>query len=126
MLKETLLKFFKLDGLIGNLSGYVETRIELLKYEIKEDLARAMAKVSVVALIVVFLTLFIIFLSVAVAYVLAESVGTYGGFGIVGGFYFILMVALIFFRDQISHKIELEIKKTFKKKQQHHEGDGNG
>jgi hypothetical protein len=126
MLKETLLKFFKLDGLIGNLSGYIETRLELLKYEIKEDLARAMAKVAVVAVIVVFLTLFIIFLSVAVAYLLAESVGTYGGFGIVGGFYFGMMVALIFFRDQISHKIELEIKKSFKQKQQHHEGDGNG
>lgn len=126
MLKETLLKFFKLDGLIENLSGYLETRIELLKLELKEDIARAMAKVAIVALIVVFLTLFIIFISVAVAYVLAESVGTYGGFGIVGGVYFLLILILIFFREPISHKIELEIKKSFKKKQQTHEGDGNG
>lgn len=126
MLKETLLKFFKLDGLIENLSGYFETRIELLKYELKEDIARAMAKVAIVALIVIFLTLFIIFISIAVAYGLAESVGTYGGFGIVAGFYFLLMLILVFFREPISHKLEQEIKKSFKKKQQHHEGDGNG
>lgn len=126
MLKETLLKFFKLDGLIDNLSGYIETRIELLKYEVKEDIARAMAKVAIVALIVVFLTLFIIFISIAVAFVLAESIGTYGGFGIVAGFYLVLMLILVFFREPISHKIELEIKKSFRKKQQHHEGDGNG
>ncbi|MBX2960998.1 MAG: phage holin family protein [Cyclobacteriaceae bacterium] len=126
MIKETLLRFFKLDGFINHLSEYVETRIELLKYELKEDIARAMAKIAIAALIVLFLTLFIIFISVAVAYVLAESVGTYGGFGIVGGVYFLLMLLIIIFRDNISAKLESEIKKSFKHKHQNHEGDGNG
>ena len=127
MLKETLLKFFKLEGLINNLTGYIETRLELVKYELKEDIARAMAKIAIVMVIALFFTLFLLFISVTAAYLLAELVGVYGGFGIVAGVYLILLLVVIFFREPISHKIELEINKTLRhKKHQHHEGDGNG
>lgn len=127
MLKETLLKFFKLEGLINNLTGYIETRLELVKYELKEDIARAMAKIAIVMVIALFFTLFLLFISVTAAYLLAELVGVYGGFGIVAGVYLVLLLVVIFFREPISHKIELEIKKTLRhKKHQHHEDDGNG
>lgn len=127
MLKETLLKFFKLEGLINNLTDYIETRLELVKYELKEDIARAMAKIAIVMVIALFFTLFLLFVSVTAAYLLAELVGVYGGFGIVAGVYLVLLLVVIFFREPISHKIEFEIKKTLRhKKQQHHEGDGNG
>jgi uncharacterized membrane protein YqjE len=126
MLKETLLKFFKLEGLINNLTGYIETRLELVKYELKEDIARAMAKIAIVMVIALFFTLFLLFVSVTAAYLLAELVGVYGGFGIVAGVYLALLLVVIFFREPISHKIEFEIKKTLKHKHQQHEGDGNG
>lgn len=127
MLKETLLKFFKLEGLINNLTGYIETRIELVKYELKEDIARAMAKIAIVMVIALFFTLFLLFISITAAYVLAKWVGVYGGFGIIAGVYLALLLVVVFFRDAISHKIESEIKKTLRhKKHQHHEDDGNG
>src|SRR5688572_10241369 len=44
MLKDTLSKFFKVDSLLGNLTGYVETRVELLKIEVKEDVAKGLAQ----------------------------------------------------------------------------------
>ena len=50
MIKETILKLLKLDSLVDNLTGYFEGRIELMKYEIKEDLARGLAKVSLLML----------------------------------------------------------------------------
>lgn len=127
MLKETLLKFFKLEGLINNLTGYIETRLELVKYELKEDIARAMAKIAIVMVIALFFTLFLLFVSVTAAYLLAELVGVFGGFGIVAGVYLVLLLVVIFFREPISHKIEFEIKKTLRhKKHQHHESNGNG
>ena len=43
MLKDTLAKFFKVDSLIENLTGFVETRVELLKIEVKEDFAKGLA-----------------------------------------------------------------------------------
>ncbi|MBX2964707.1 MAG: phage holin family protein [Cyclobacteriaceae bacterium] len=123
MLKETLLKFFKLEGLVDNLTGYIETRLELVKHELKEDIARAMAKVAIVGVIVIFFALFILFLSVTAAYLLAEAVGVYGGFGIVAGVYLLLVLILIFFREPIGQRIEQEIKKSFRQKK---DQDGNG
>ena len=127
MLKETLLKFFKLEGLIDNLTGYIETQLELVKYELKEDIAQAMAKIAIVMVIALFFTLFLFFVSVTAAYLLAELVSVYGGFGIVAGIYLVLLLVVIFFREPIGHKIEHEIKKILShKKRQHHEDDGNG
>src|SRR5690242_19193839 len=110
MLKETLLKFLKLDGLVNNLTGYVETRIELLKYEIKEDMAKAIARVSLLLLLSLFFTFFLMFISISVAVKIGESLGTFAGFGIVAGFYLILMLIIVIFREPISKNLENKIK----------------
>jgi uncharacterized membrane protein YqjE len=110
MLKETLLKFFKLDGLVNNLTGYVETRIELLKYEIKEDMAKAIARLSLVFLTALLFTFFLLFISVSVAIKIGESMGNFAGFGMVAGFYFLFMLIVILFRKPIGENIEEKIK----------------
>ena len=110
MLKETLLKFLKLDGLVNNLTGYVETRIELLKYEIKEDMAKAIARIALLLLASLFFTFFLMFISISVAVKIGESLGTFAGFGIVAGFYFTLMLIIIIFREPISKNLENKIK----------------
>jgi uncharacterized membrane protein YqjE len=110
MLKDALLKLFKLDGLVNTLTGYVETRIELLKYEIKEDMAKAIARLSLVLLTAMFFTFFMLFLSVSVAIKIGESLGSFAGFGIVAGFYLMLMVMVIIFRSSISKGLEEKIK----------------
>ena len=116
MLKDTLLKFLKLDGLLNHLSEYIETRIELIKIELKEDIAHAISKMTIALIQGALLTLFILFVSVSLAYILAEHVGVYGGFAIVAGFYLLLMLILIIFKEPITRKLDHEIKKTFKRK----------
>lgn len=110
MIKETILKLLKLDSLLDSLTGYFEGRIELMKYEIKEDLARGLAKVSLVMLAALLFTFFLIFISVAVAFKLSESLGQFGGFGVVAGFYFVLLVMIILLRNPISKNVEKKLK----------------
>lgn len=110
MLKDTLLKFFKLDGLVNNLTGYVETRIELLKYEIKEDMAKAISKLAIVLLVALLFTFFLLFASVSIAIKIGEAWGTFAGFGIVAGFYLLLLLIILIFRDSISKNMEAKIK----------------
>lgn len=116
MIKETLLKFFKLDGLVNNLSSYVETRIALVKYELKEELSHTFARIAIGFIFALLLTLFLFFSSLSVAYILAESIGRIGAFGVVAGFYLLLMVLLYLFKNSISSNIENEIKKTITSK----------
>ena len=110
MIKETILKVLKLDGLMGSLTGYFESRLELMKYEIKEDLARGLAKVSILILGALLFTFFLIFISVAVAFKLSESLGEFNGFGIVAAFYLLLLVGIILSRNAISKNLEKKLK----------------
>lgn len=110
MIKDTLLKLFKLDALVNNLTGYLEGRIELMKYEMKEDLARGLAKVSLLMLSAMLFTFFLIFVSVAIAFKLSESMGTFGGFGIVAAFYLLLLLIIVVFRSGISKNLEKKLK----------------
>ena len=85
MLKDSILKFLKLESLIENLTGYVETRIELTKMEIREDLAKGLSNFLLFILLGVVFTLFVILISIAVAHLIAKSTGAVGGFAIVAG-----------------------------------------
>lgn len=96
---------------MGSLTGYFESRIELMKYEMKEDLARGLAKVSIIMLAAMLFTFFLIFVSVAVAFKLSESLGTFNGFGLVAGFYLLLLVGIVLFRNAISKRLEKKLKK---------------
>ena len=116
MLKETLLKFLKLDGLVNNLTGYIESRIELMKYEVKEDLARAISKIALQLVLLVFLLFFLLFASAAVAHKIGETLGTSAGYGIVAGFYLTLLLLIVLFREPLSHWLEKKIKDIIIKK----------
>ncbi|MBA4054676.1 MAG: hypothetical protein C0490_08200 [Marivirga sp.] len=116
VLKDTLLKFFKMDNLIENITGYVEARIELMKIEMKEEVAKGLAKAFVFIVITAILTLFVLLISMALAYKIGEAVGTFGGFAIVAGFYLFLGVILFLFRDPITGKLEESLTEIMKKK----------
>jgi uncharacterized membrane protein YqjE len=116
VLKDTLLKFFKMDSLIENITGYVETRIELLKIEIKEDVAKGLAKALVFIVVAAALTLFVLLISIAAAFKIGESVGTFGGFAIVAGIYLLLGLFLFLFRDSITGKLEEQLTEIMKKR----------
>lgn len=116
MLKDTLIKFFKLDDIASNFTGYIETRMELLKIEIREDIAKGLSRVIVFILLAFVFTLFVFFISMAAAYKLSEFAGQFGGFAIIAGVY--LLVALILFlrRERIINMIEKQIQDITKKR----------
>ena len=65
-IKDSLFKFLRLDNLMDNLTGYVEARVELLKIEIREDIARVLAKAIVVIMVAVLAMIFLLFLSIVI------------------------------------------------------------
>lgn len=117
MLKDSLIKFLKLDSLVNNLTGYVETRIELMKVEVKEDLAKVLAKVVIFLLVAFFTIIFVLFLSIAMAAYLATVVGEFGGFAIVGGIYLIVAIIVFAMRENLSQACEKLLIQALKKKQ---------
>ena len=118
MLKDTLLKFLKLDSLIENITGYVETRIELLKMDMKEEVSKGVAKALVYVVIVALVTLFVLLISMAGAYKIAESVGTPGGFAIVAGVYLLLGLLVYAFRNSITETLENRFQEKMNKKKE--------
>jgi uncharacterized membrane protein YqjE len=118
VLKDSVLKFLKLDSLIEHLTGYVEARIELTKLEIKEDIAKGLSKVLLFILMGAVFFLFIILISVAVAHLIAKSIGAFGGFAIVAGFYLLLAILLFAFRDAITEKLQEQLVQIMNKKKE--------
>lgn len=116
MLRDSLSKFFKVDNLINNLTGYVETKVELLKVEVKEDLAEGLGKVINYLLIAFVFSLVILFLSLGVAIVVSEKLGSFWGYGIVAGFYLIVGIILMSRRETTSKQLEKKILSNLKKK----------
>lgn len=116
VLKDSLLKFLKLDSLVEHLTGYVEARIELTKMELKEDAAKSLSKVLLFLMLGVMLTLFILLLSISVAYLISESIGLFGGFAIVAGFYLLLAILIFSFKETISEKLRDQLVQVMNKK----------
>ncbi|MFZ6009369.1 MAG: phage holin family protein [Bacteroidota bacterium] len=116
MLRDSIAKFFKVDSLISNLTGYVETKIELLKLEVKEDLTRELAKGLVYLLVAFVFALFIVLISIAVALKIGASLGWFTGFAIVAGVYLMGSVALILSRETLGKKFEKRLREVLKKK----------
>ena len=118
MFKDSLSKFFKVDSLLGNLTGYLETRVELLKIEVKEDLAKSLAKGISYLLIAFIFALFIIFLSIAAALFVGAWLGNFAGFSIVGLVYLITGFILWLSRERLISSLEKRFSLMFRKKKQ--------
>jgi hypothetical protein len=119
MLRDSIAKFLKIDSLIDHLTGYFEARVELLKIEAKEEISKGLSSVLVyVALAFAFLLAFM-FVSVAVALLIGAKMGdTFMGFFIVAGFYLLVGVVLVLFREALAQKIEKKVSIMFNKKKQ--------
>jgi uncharacterized membrane protein YqjE len=115
MLKDTLLKFLKIDGLIENLGGYVETRVELLKLEIKEEIAKSMSRLSLIFGVAIIFLIATTFISFGVAVYIGQWLDSLvAGCTIVGGLYLSLAVIILFYKDPIAHRLEKKIKEIVK------------
>ncbi len=115
---EAISKFFKLDSLKENLTGYVEARVELLKLEVREDVAKVITRALVLGVIFFLAFLFIIFFSLGMAHFLNRYFGeNFIGFWIVAGFYLILFAVSLAFKKQLFQNLERLFKDRLKHKE---------
>ncbi|MBX2899676.1 MAG: phage holin family protein [Cyclobacteriaceae bacterium] len=117
-IKDTIFKFLRLEKLVDNLSGYLETRLELFKIEVREDVARVMAQALTVTAIILLSILFLLFFSVGLAHFLNDFLNKpYAGYWIVAGIYGVPCIVLLIFRKEISLKFEHYMTKLMKRKE---------
>lgn len=116
MIKDSLAKFFKVDSLISNVTGYVETRIELLKVEAQEEISKSLSSALVYGVIAFTAALVLIFFSIGVGIWISNSLGGFVGFSIVAGFYLLVTIVLIIKREALTRRVENEIRSSQKTK----------
>lgn len=116
-IKDSIFKFLRLDNLINNLSGYVETRVELYKIEVREEIAKVVAHGLMIGVCFLLAMLFLIFLSIGLANYISAIYGTtFTGYWIVGGGFGLICLIVVFLRKNISHLLEQLLKEQAKQK----------
>lgn len=116
-IKDTIFKFLRLDNLVQHVSGYVEARIELLKIEIREDVAKVLSRALMVLIIALLAMLFLLFFSVGLAHFLNSFfTDPFIGYWIVAGIYGVPCLIFVFFRKEIGHAIETRMMNIIKHK----------
>ena len=84
------------DSLIGNLTGYLDTRIDLVRLELQEKASSVMVSTIHGAALAVLALLLIIFVSIFAGLALNAALDSpYWGFGVVAGFYLVLLVLVL-------------------------------
>lgn len=117
-IKESVFKFLKLDNLIANLSGYVETKAELIKMEIREDMARILSQGIVVVTMIFFALIFLLFFSIGLAqYINTFFTDSFAGYFIVSGIYLVAFLGFFVFRKTIHKNFENYFKEIIKRKE---------
>jgi uncharacterized membrane protein YqjE len=105
--KDSIFKFLRLDNLVENLSGYVETRIELIKIEIREEIAKVISNALMVSVLFLLGLLFLIFFSIGAAHYLNGFFSNPSvGFWIISGIYGVLGLIIVLFRKRIGSFFE--------------------
>ncbi|MDQ2768984.1 MAG: phage holin family protein [Bacteroidota bacterium] len=84
------------DSLIGNLTGYLDTRIDLVRLELQQKVSSVLVSTIHGAALAMLALLFIIFVSIFAGLALNSALDSpYWGFGIVAGFYLVLLVLVL-------------------------------
>ena len=84
------------DSLIGNLTGYLDTRIDLVKLELQQKASTVLVSTVHGAALAMLGLLFIIFVSIFAGLALNSALDSpYWGFGIMAGIYLVLLVLVL-------------------------------
>ncbi|MEY3405561.1 MAG: hypothetical protein RL161_991 [Bacteroidota bacterium] len=116
-IKDELLKFLGVDTLVRTFTEYVEARVELIKKEIRDEIATQVSKIIVIIMLMLIGLLTLAFLSIAAGFLLSEWLGsTTYGFLCVAGLYLLFSIILWLGRDGASNAIAENIKKKMEQK----------
>ena len=84
------------DSLIGNLTGYLDTRIDLVRLEIQQKVSSIFVSTIHGVTMAMLGLLFLVFGSIFAGLALNSALNsTYWGFGVVAGFYLVLLVLVL-------------------------------
>lgn len=84
------------DSLMGNLMGYLDTRIDLIRLETQEKVKVAFVGTAHGVTMALIGLLFLVFLSIFAGLALNDALDShFWGFGIVAGFYLLLLIIFI-------------------------------
>jgi uncharacterized membrane protein YqjE len=114
-LKDSIFKFLRLDNLMGNLTGYVETQVKLVKMEVRDEVAKILARGLVIGCVLSLALLFLVFVSIGLAHYLNSLFQqAYLGYWIVAGIYGLPCALFLLFRKALSHSFEKYFAKQIK------------
>ena len=104
---ETILKFLRIDNLVHNLTGYVESKAELLKIEVREEVAKVVSSALMISMLILLGLLALTFFSIGIAgYLNSLYQSTYLGYWIVAAGYAVPGGIILIFRKKIAHSLE--------------------
>jgi len=108
---------FSLERWIENFEGYLDARIELVKYDVKELLVDVMTRSIFYLGMAIFALAGLICLNFGVAFLINHLIGNeFSGFLILAILYFLIAMIFYWNRDNTSlnEKIELKIRESLK------------
>lgn len=84
------------DSLIGNLKGYLDTRLDLVRLEVQEKAKHVFVNVAHGLTMAVIGLFFFLFLNLFLAFLFNDLLDSnFWGFGIIAGFYLILLIVFV-------------------------------
>lgn len=116
-IKDSIVKFLRLDNLISNLTGYVETQVKLAKLEVRDEVAKILSRGLVIGSVILFSFLFLLFFSVGMAHYLnGVFEQPFIGYWLVAGFYALPCLLFLIFNKPISVYFEKYFAKHLRNK----------
>lgn len=101
------MKLFDIDKLVDNLTGYIETKIELIQLDVREELTQLIAKVLAFSIVAFFGLLGVVFISIGLSAMLNSYLEShYQGYLLVGLLYLILAAVFFGARNNIIEKVK--------------------
>ena len=103
--KKGILGLLGIDNIFESIKKLVDTRLQIIKLELKDDLAKFLANAFLSIITINILLFALLLISIAVSIYLGEILNNYfAGFMIVAGFYLLIFFLLIIFRNKIGLK----------------------
>lgn len=116
-LKDEIFRLLGIDTLLNSMSDYVEARVELIKFEIREEITRHLSRLMVSLILVLLLLIAFTFLSITACLILNEITGSsYLGFLMVSGMYLFIALLVYILRGAIARSVQDGMKEKLQKK----------
>lgn len=107
------MKIFDFNKLTETVSAYIETRIELLKLDAKDEVSKVMAKAMTWGVILACALTALLFISLGLSMFFNELTESgYLGYWIVAGIYLIIALIIFIFKDSLEKKFSKEVKEA--------------